>query len=230
MKETKRLADRMDSTGHMGLAGDAPGVARTGRRHFAEHAGCTGHARRASLAGRMGGLLRWPLAMATALALLCGTSLTAYAAADSPSLDWSQSGNGSIAVELEDDAGNAVVDGTLTLYQVALLEQDDGNMAYALAEAFAGCGVSLDDVSADSSSLAAELADYAAANGITGMSVENADGTVVFDGLELGLYLVVQTTQSDGYYTMNPFVVSVPLDEDGAWVYDKDDSLKEDGY
>ena len=162
-----------------------------------------------------------------ALMLLCGMSITAFAAADSPSLDWSMSGNSSITVEMKDDSGSAVTDGTLTLYQVALLEQDDGNVVYTLTDAFSASGVSLDDVSENSSSLASELSGYVAENSsITGTAVKNTSGTVVFEGLELGLYLIVQTTQSEGYYTVNPFVVSVPLDEDGSWIYNVDASPK----
>ncbi|MCD8007709.1 MAG: peptidase, partial [Clostridiales bacterium] len=53
-----------------------------------------------------------------------------------------------------------------------------------------------------------------------------SSGTVSFGGLELGLYLVVQTTESDNYETISPFVVTVPLEEDGVWVYDVDASPK----
>ncbi|MCD8354148.1 MAG: hypothetical protein LUC47_07555 [Clostridiales bacterium] len=164
-------------------------------------------------------LFQGSLTLVMAVALLCCTSLTALAAADSPSLDWSMNGQSSITVELEDNDGNTITDGTLTLYQVALLEQDNGDMVYTFSEAFANCGLSLDDVSTESSSLASALSAYVTANSISGTSIKNTNGTVVFDGLELGLYLVVQTTQSDGYYTMNPFVVSVPYDENGAWAY-----------
>ncbi|MCC8182748.1 MAG: hypothetical protein LIO45_07255 [Clostridiales bacterium] len=177
-------------------------------------------------ASHVGKLLQGVLTLAMAFALLCGTSLTAFAAADSPSLDWSMSGQSSITVEMEDSDGKTVTDGTLTLYQVALLEQDDGDMVYTLTDGFAASGVSLDDVTDDPSGLASELAVYVKENNITGTSVKNTDGTVTFDGLELGLYLVVQTTQSDGYYTANPFVVSVPLDVDGAWDYSVDASPK----
>ncbi|MCD8231818.1 MAG: hypothetical protein LUD14_08390 [Clostridiales bacterium] len=175
----------------------------------------------------IGGMLRLILVIMAVLVLLCGRSRTVFAAADSPSLDWSMSGQSSVTIKMTDDGGSTVMDGTLTIYQVALLEQDDGNMVYSFTDAFADSGVSLDDVTADSSSLASDLSDYAAVHSdITGIAIKNTDGKVVFDGLELGLYLVVQTTQSDGYYTMNPFLISVPLDEDGSWVYHVDASPK----
>ncbi|MCC8182355.1 MAG: LPXTG cell wall anchor domain-containing protein [Clostridiales bacterium] len=171
-------------------------------------------------------LVQWSLALATAFALLCGTCLTAFAAADSPSLDWSMSGQSAITVQMKDGNGATVTDGTLTLYQVAVLEQDNGDMVYTLTDGFAASGVSLTDVTDDPSGLASELAIYVKENSITGTSVKNTDGTVTFDGLELGLYLVVQTDQSEGYYTVNPFVVSVPLDENGEWSYVVDASPK----
>ncbi|MCD7864375.1 MAG: hypothetical protein LUG61_12940 [Lachnospiraceae bacterium] len=177
-------------------------------------------------AGCIRRLFPWSLAMAMTFALLCGMGITASAAADSPSLDWTWDGKSSITVELEDENDNVVYDGVLTLYQVALLEQDNGDMVYTFTSAFSGCGVSLDDVSSDSTALASKLSDYVTARSITGTSVNNTNGTVVFDNLQLGLYLIVQTVESNGYYTLNPFVVSVPLAVDDNWVYTVDASPK----
>ncbi len=177
-------------------------------------------------AGCIRRLLQWSLAMAMTFALLCGMGITAFAAADSPSLDWSWDGKSSITVEFQDENDNVVYDGVLTLYQVALLEQDNGDMVYTLTSAFSGCGVSLDNIISDSTALASQLSDYVTAHSITGISVNNTNGKVVFDNLQLGLYLIVQTAESNGYYTMNPFVVSVPLDINDTWVYTVDASPK----
>ncbi len=174
----------------------------------------------------MGKLVQRFLAIAVVFIMLCSVSLTALAAADSPSLDWSMSGDSSITVEIKDEDGEMVTDGSLTIYQVALLEQNNGDMVYSFTSGFSGCGLSLDNVTADSTTLASKLAAYVSANHITGASKTNTNGTVVFDNLELGLYLIVQTTESAGYYTMNPFVVSVPLDVNDTWVYNVDASPK----
>ena len=47
---------------------------------------------------------------------------------------------------------------------------------------------------------------------------------MTFRGLELGLYLIVQTEASKGYEPINPFLVSLPMAEDGKWNYAVDAS------
>lgn len=163
-------------------------------------------------------------ALLLALVLACGLAVTACAtdAATTAALDFSQTG--SVALTLADSDGNTVSGGAVTIYEVAALYLDDGNMAYAYTDAFSGCTAALD---VENASLAATLASYVSANGISGTTAAiGSDGTVTFSGLELGLYLVVQTTDSDNYETINPFVVTVPMESDGAWLYDVDASPK----
>lgn len=160
-------------------------------------------------------------ALLLALVLACGLAVTACAA-DNASLDFSQTG--SVALTLADSDGNTVSGGAVTIYEVAALYLDDGNMAYAYTDAFSGCTAALD---VENTSLAATLASYVSAHGISGTTAAiGSDGTVTFSGLELGLYLVVQTTDSDNYETINPFLVTVPMESDGAWLYDVDASPK----
>lgn len=53
---------------------------------------------------------------------------------------------------------------------------------------------------------------------------------MTFRGLELGLYLIVQTEASKGYEPINPFLVSLPMAEDGKWNYAVDASPKVGAY
>lgn len=62
------------------------------------------------------------------------------------------------------------------------------------------------------------------------MQAVDNDGNAVFEDLELGLYLVAQTKASAGYKAVNPFLVSLPLAEDGQWLYDVDASPKVGAY
>ncbi len=158
--------------------------------------------------------------MLLALTLLFGTSVQAFASANPASLNFDKKGSISLTL-CSDEEESTARDGILTLYRVADLELDDGNMVYTLTEQFSASDVSLDDVSAPS--LAETLAQYAAENGLAGMEAEiTGDGTVSFADLRLGLYLIVQTTASTGYYAVDPFLVSVPLEQNGAWAYDVD--------
>ncbi|MCC8356483.1 MAG: hypothetical protein LJU34_01295 [Oscillospiraceae bacterium] len=166
------------------------------------------------------------LVLALALAMTFALGLAAYAEADAASLDFEKTG--SVSLTLADSSGNTVTDGAVTICQVATLYLDDGSMAYAYTEAFANCGETLDVTDA---ALASALADYAEDNQITGTTASvGADGTVRFDGLTLGLYLVTQTTQSTGYNAISPFLVTVPFAGSDAWIYDVDASPKVEVY
>lgn len=161
-------------------------------------------------------------ALVIIIVLTCGMGLTAFATADTASLDLNQTG--SVSLILEDGDGNIMSDGAITIYQVASLYLDNGNMAYAQTADFSNCTDTLD---VENSSLAANLATYVEENSIVGTAADiSVNGTVSFNGLELGLYLVVQTTQSTGFSVISPFLVTIPFAEDDTWVYDVDASPK----
>ncbi len=165
---------------------------------------------------------RFALTIMLMIALTMGTDLTACAAADSASLDLAQSG--SVSLTMKSLSGEVLTDGAVTLYQVAVLSLNNGDMVYSRTEAFADCAQALD---VDDSSLAAVLAEYVIDNGIRGTEVFiGPDGTASFDNLNLGLYLVVQTAESAGYSAVLPFLVTIPYAENGTWIYDVDASPK----
>lgn len=58
------------------------------------------------------------------------------------------------------------------------------------------------------------------------VSHTNTSGTVKFGGLKPGLYLIIQETASKGYTAAKPFLVSVPYDMDGKYIYDVDATVK----
>lgn len=170
---------------------------------------------------------RWAATGAVAAALLLGASgLPAALAHDAVDLDRA----GSIAVTLA-YGGEEVAGGTFALYRVGDVVEDDGDYGFALAEGFTGSGLSLDAATLEGAStsaeLAARLAAYAEGQGLAGEEVAvGAGGTVSFDGLEPGLYLLVQTEASEGFEPADPFLVGVPMLEDGSYVYDVDASPK----
>lgn len=131
---------------------------------------------------------------------------------------------GSIAVTMLYE-GKPVAGGTLTLYRVGEISEDDGNYSFVLTGDFTESGASLEDIS--STTLASDLAAYVSDNSLAGTKVAiSSNGTVTIPGLELGLYLVVQTQASRGYKAVSPFLVSVPMLEDGSYLYDVDATPK----
>lgn len=119
----------------------------------------------------------------------------------------------------------AVPGGTLTLYRVGAVREDDGDFSFEPTGVFKNRGSTFEDI--QSAGLAAELARYAADNDLQGTTrTIGKDGKISFADLELGLYLVVQEQAASGYSKINPFLVSVPAMEEGEYIYSIDASPK----
>ena len=159
-------------------------------------------------------------ALLLVLCLLVTSALPALATSANIKLVDS-SGNpttGTIRVTLYDSANDkALSGGKLTLYRVAEVKRQNGNLSYEYCGDFYGCGIALGDLT--DSTLAAQLQEYLPQSAEGTTKTIDADGNVTFCGLELGLYLIVQTEASKGYEPINPFLVSLPMAEDGKWNY-----------
>ena len=158
-------------------------------------------------------------ALLLAAVLAAALSAPAFAAATAASIELTR--KGSITVTLRDsESGSAVSGGKLTLYQVASISRQNGNLSYDYTNGFENCGVSLGDLS--ESDLARTLDDKRPAGSKGETLTLDTNGKAVFSRLPLGLYLVVQSTASTGYEKINPFLVSVPLVEEDTYLYDVD--------
>lgn len=154
------------------------------------------------------------------LLLSCGTGA---AAVEHPDFDR----KGSISITMT-HKGEPVSGGKLTLYRVgAPTVDDDWNYSFVYTETFASCEVPIDDPSTEK--VAKALADLINRRSIpgTGKTISK-QGTVRFDDLEVGLYLLVQYIPAYGYNIVSPFLVSVPQyqEEDGQYIYEVDASPK----
>ena len=139
-------------------------------------------------------------------------------------LDWSQNGSGSIHIHL-DYAAETEDRGSLVILQVGVVQEEDGDCAFVPTEAFAGAwetGADLQDPA-----LSEALAKQASEQKLTGVTVNvQADGTVLLENLEFGLYLVMQGRAAAGYEAINPFLIGVPNLKDGVYTYCVDASPK----
>lgn len=151
-------------------------------------------------------------ALILTVVLMCAMGVNAYAH-DVPDLNR----RGTINITMQQ--GDIVVGGgTLTLYHVGTVKEDNGNYGFAFTGDFADCGKSLEDIS--SPELASDLADYAKQHNVLGNTQNiGEDGKISFADQELGLFLLVQNKAADGYMPMKPFLVSVPISEKDAYVY-----------
>lgn len=151
--------------------------------------------------------------------LLLGTPMGIYAAG-SEELDLTQTGSIEVTMKQEE---MVVPGGTLTLYRVGEIQQQNGQYGFGLVGDFADSGVSLDDITAPE--LAEGLAAFAQADKGETLQIDE-NGNVMFDDLELGLYLVVQYHAAEGYENVSPFLVTVPVHINGSYIYQVDATPK----
>lgn len=131
---------------------------------------------------------------------------------------------GSVSVTLTDQKKNEpIVGAELSLYCVALIETDNnGNLSYSYIKDFAQFENSLGD-----SSLPADLDAFVPQyKGACVKQTTNEKGTVLFDGLSLGLYFVKQTGNVDGFAPCKSFLVTVPTKQGDGYIYEVDASPK----
>lgn len=145
-------------------------------------------------------------------------------ATNSDELDLSK--NGSVSISLSDE-GVALSFAEFTLYRVAEITESNGNYEYSFVETFANSTKSINDLS--DKETAVDLAEYVKNYKISGVSAKtDENGFVRFNDLALGMYLAVQTGSVAGFADCTPFLISVPLNESGSFVYDVDATPKTD--
>lgn len=145
--------------------------------------------------------------------LVCALSAEAYAH-EAPDT----SRKGTITVNMVYD-GKAVTGGTLTAYRVGQIQEDNGDYSFVKTAEMEPLTDSYDDIG--SPELAKNVAAFVKDHGVFACkTTDNTGGKAIFREMETGLYLIEQTHASDGYEPINPFLVSVPMNEGGHYKYD----------
>lgn len=136
--------------------------------------------------------------------------------------DYDRKGSISITMTYQ---GSIVKGGTLTLYRVGNVVNENADYFFQYTDAFAGCEVPVDDPS--TSRIANALADIVKKKSLKGTTKTiSSKGVVAFSDLEIGLYLLVQNKAPSGYNKVAPFLVSVPGRDGDSYIYDVDASPK----
>ena len=162
---------------------------------------------------------KWLMGITT-VALLAMQTVTAFASVES----YSQTKLGSITITPGDqDHKGAAVDadeaGTYTLYRVGDVVDGSSVTEFTLAKDFAGSGVTIDRESLNSAELPKTLAKYAEDHSIAARKDDIISGETV-GNLEIGLYLVKQTTVHVAWHSFSPFLVIMPEAVEGGYEYD----------
>ena len=152
------------------------------------------------------------------LALLLLLELPLSAAAH-PVPDERKDGHCSITVTMTYQE-KALPGGTLALYKVGDVVEEDGNYSFVPVAAIRGDLPQFGDIqSPDLAEKLSKLEDKLTP--VTALPQKvGENGKVTFLDLPFGLYLVVQKTAPAGYGKTEPFLVSLPYLEEGEYQYD----------
>ena len=135
----------------------------------------------------------------------------------------------SIEIFLEEKTDDTPVEGAeITAYKIADAYSKDYNLALKYTEEFNHCEVSLDDLAEEN--LSKDILKCVDADSDGESKLTNDEGNVLFDKLDLGLYLVKQTNKVEGYSNFDAFLVLVPKVIDNSWSYDIKANPKTDIY
>lgn len=127
--------------------------------------------------------------------------------------------NGSINITLKENDINAISSAEITIYHVATVTSKDNKLVYTYNEAIKDCQGNLNDLTDES--LTDEINKCITNVSLPSQSkLTNNEGRIDFKNLELGLYLVRQTNNVEGYSNIEPFLVNIPKEIDNKWVYD----------
>lgn len=160
------------------------------------------------------------LSFCLALLLLVALPLTVMAQ------DFDPDQSGSISVSLVSKDGAMPMAGAeLSVFYVATVERGaDGKLRYIYTSDFADCGIPMNDPD-----LTGKLDAFAAENSDGCRKiVTDTQGKACCGDLPLGLYLVRQTGQVEGFAPCASFLVTVPMEMEGGYQYDVDAQPKTD--
>ena len=150
--------------------------------------------------------------------LISTCSYTVFAEEYNPNL------TGSISVTLTDKKqSEAIVGAELSLYYVATVIMDEnGNLIYDYTNDFKQLDCAIDD-----EELATKLDLFVSQHSIPSVkTTTNINGTAMCAELPLGLYFIKQTGAVEGFAPCTPFLVTVPNEKDGEYLYDVNASPK----
>ncbi len=127
---------------------------------------------------------------------------------------------GSINIKFVDTDEKPITGGNIEIFYIASVVEDaDGNDAYELTDDFKGLTIDYTDLG--SSEFIANAETIIDANELVGMSKDvDADGFAYFGELPVGMYLITQPKANDGWYAINSYIVTIPLENSGQWMYD----------
>ncbi|MBR3817477.1 MAG: Cna B-type domain-containing protein [Clostridia bacterium] len=129
---------------------------------------------------------------------------------------------GSIVLHISDSkTGERLPEASFRLYFFAQAYEKSNGLEYDYVIPYDNCNMETDNL--QDAYLPVHLTHFALSNNLKYTSeTSDINGTVVFDNLTPGIYLIVPEKNIPDYYMPSPFVVNIPVyDKDNnVWVYD----------
>lgn len=125
---------------------------------------------------------------------------------------------GTITIELIESTDNTKVSNAeITIYKLANATEVDNNLSFKYIDELKDCNVNITDLK----EVTTELNDCIKDKVLPSYNlITDANGTVKFNNLDLGLYLVKETKVPDKYSSFDPFLLMIPMQIDNSWNYD----------
>lgn len=131
---------------------------------------------------------------------------------------------GKISITLSDGENNYVENASIKIYKLADAYSKDNNLDFNYNENLEDCKTNIQEGNLNKETLECIYE----SNLTTKENTTNNLGYALFDNLDLGLYLVEQTNQVEGYSKIDPFLVYIPQTKDNIWIYEIEATPKTD--
>lgn len=133
---------------------------------------------------------------------------------------------GSITITLKDSQESSpVANAKISLYKIANIIDTDSNLSFKYVPEMSSCPISIDELKEVNKELLTCLDNSAI---IPLKKTTDIKGTLTFNDLTLGLYLVKQTNEVEGYSKIDEFMIMLPEFIDNSWNYSIDATPKTD--
>lgn len=134
---------------------------------------------------------------------------------------------GSIEITLNEKTDNEKIEGAeILLYKVADAKSENHNLMFEYIDELKSCNASLNDLETKSKS--EEIEKCINENIKSLKQITDINGTVKYNDLDLGLYLVKQNNIVEGFSKIDSFLVMIPKITDNKWIYDIKSTPKTD--
>ena len=162
----------------------------------------------------------------TIFTFLVGTTTSVKALENTNTVDFSKKGN--ITITLKDNEKEYIEGAEIALYHIANATEKNYNLTFEYTEELKECEANLTNLEAEL--LPEEIEKCITKEISNSKQITDNSGTVKFNDLTLGIYLVTQTNRVEGYSVIDSFLVMLPKTEDNKWIYDVTATPKTEPY